>query len=409
MNGLIAPQPSLRRLDLHYTAMQIGYWAMFAAICAYLAALLGARGFSNSQIGLLIAIRCLAGIVCQPLLGGFADRHPEIPLKVIVSLSLALSLAASLVFLLWPMGMGGTAVILIILGGFEISAYPLMDAMAIQFINAGMPIRYSLGRGIGSMAYAVTCVVLGLQTQAMGVESTLITHAVLVAAVIALTITYPTFRAAPAAADALPAEKPHSVWYLLRNNPPFTLMLVAILLGLTACLPMSNFLVNVVESRGGNSADLGVALFIMGGFELPTAFFFQRMLRRLGSGKLILISMVFTVLKAVALLLSFNLATVFLAQPLQMLGYGLFTPASVYFVNESVPEADRVRGQTVMMVASNGMGGMLGSYISGLALDAGASLPMGGANLMLLCCIALGCAATALAAAALAWSRMTNK
>ena len=409
MNGLNAAQPSLRRLDLHYIVMQMGYWAMFAAICAYLAALLGARGFSNSQIGLLIAIRCLAGIIFQPLLGGFADRHPEIPLKVIVSLSLALSLAASLAFLLWPMGMGGTAVILIILGGFEISAYPLMDAMAIQFINAGMPIRYSLGRGIGSMAYAITCVILGLQTQAMGVESTLITHAVLVAAVIALTISYPTFRSAPAAADAPPAEKPHSVWYLLKNNPPFTLMLVAILLGLTACLPMSNFLVNVVESRGGNSANLGVALFLMGGFELPTAFFFQRMLRRLGSGKLILISMVFTVLKAVALLLSFNLATVFLAQPLQMLGYGLFTPASVYFVNESVPEADRVRGQTVMMVASNGMGGMLGSYISGLALDAGASLPMGGANLMLLCCIVLGCVATALAAAALAWSRMINK
>ena len=277
-----APQPSLRRLDLHYIAMQIGYWAMFAAICAYLAALLGERGFSNSRIGLLIAIRCLAGIICQPLLGGFADRHPEIPLKVIVSLSLALSLAASLAFLLWPMGMGGTAVILIILGGFEISAYPLMDAMAIQFINAGMPIRYSLGRGIGSMAYAVTCAGLGLQTQAVGVESTLITHAVLVAAVIALTITYPAFHAASAAADAPPAEKPHSVWYLLKNNPPFALMLLAILLGITACLPMSNFLVNVVESRGGGSADLGVALFLMGGFELPTAFFFQRMLRRLG-------------------------------------------------------------------------------------------------------------------------------
>lgn len=404
-----ATQPSLRRLDLHYIVMQIGYWAMFAAICAYLAALLGERGFSNSQIGLLIAIRCLAGIICQPLLGGFADRHPEIPLKVIVSLSLALSLAASLVFLLYPMGMAGTALVLIILGGFEISAYPLMDAMAIQFINAGMPIRYSLGRGIGSMAYAVVCVLLGLQTQSMGVESTLITHTVLVAAVIALTISYPTFRAAPAAADAPQAEQPHSVWYLLRSNPPFTLMLVAILLGLTACLPMSNFLVNVVESRGGNSADLGVALFIMGGFELPTAFFFQRMLHRLGSGRLILISMLFTALKAVALLLSFNLATVFLAQPLQMLGYGLFTPASVYFVNESVPEADRVRGQTVMMVASNGMGGMLGSYISGLALDAGASLPMGGANLMLLCCLTLGVAATVLAAAALALGRRSQR
>lgn len=67
------------------------------------------------------------------------------------------------------------------------------------------------------------------------------------------------------------------------------------------------------------------------------------------------------------------------------------------------------RGQTVMMVASNGMGGMLGSYISGLALDAGASLPMGGANLMLLCCIALGCAATALAAVALALRKKSKR
>ena len=81
-------------------------------------------------------------------------------------------------------------------------------------------------------------------------------------------------------------------------------------------------------------------------------------------------------LKAVALLCTFNYAGVLLAQPLQLLGYGLFTPASVYFVNESVPEADRVRGQTVMMVASNGMGGMLGGLLAGWTLD------MGGANWM---------------------------
>ena len=110
---------------------------------------------------------------------------------------------------------------------------------------------------------------------------------------------------------------------------------------------------------------------------------------------------VFCTLKAAALLASFNMLGVMLAQPLQMLGYGLFTPASVYFVNESVPEADRVRGQTVMMVASNGMGGMLGSYLSGRALDIGALLPVGGANLMLLCCIALGAASVVLAAIAL--------
>ena len=67
--------PTLRRLDWHYIAMQMGFWAMFAAIVAYQTALLLERGFTNGEAGLMTSVRCLAGIVFQPLLGGFADRH----------------------------------------------------------------------------------------------------------------------------------------------------------------------------------------------------------------------------------------------------------------------------------------------------------------------------------------------
>lgn len=378
--------PSHRRLDWHYIAMQAGFWAMFAAIVAFQTPLLQTRGFTNSDIGLVIAVRCGAGIICQPLLGGFADRHPKIPLKAIVSASLGLSLLVGLVFTFVPMGLGGTLVIFLVLGGLEISAYPLMDAMAIQFISAGVPIRYSLGRGVGSLAYAITCVLLGLQVGRTGVESTLYTHAGLVVLVIVLCITYPTFQAQERPKGTV-AEKPQSVLSLLKSNPRFSLMLVAILLSITACLPMSNFLVNIIVDRGGTDADLGLGLFIMAAFELPTAFIFQRLLKKFGSGKLLLISMFFVVLKAGALLFTFNLTTVFLFQPLQMLGYGLFTPASVFFVDACVPPADRVRGQTVMMVASNGLGGVLGGMIGGPLLD------LGGSNLMLAVSVGLGLAA----------------
>lgn len=390
--------PSTRRLDHHYMLMQVGFWAMFAAVCAYQAALLTDRGFTNGEAGLLIAVRCLAGIVSQPILGAFSDRHPEIPLRRIVSLSLALSLAAGLVFLLLPMGMGGTMVVLVVMGGFEISSYPLMDAMAVQFIRAGVPIRYSLGRGAGSLAYAVCCVVLGLQVTLWGVESTLLTHAVLVAVEIALVATYPPFPAK--GPDQSPGRRsPHSLRQLLRQAPGFAVMLLAILLGITGCLPMSNFLVNIVASRGGTEGDLGLALFLMAAFELPTAFLFQRMYRALGGGRLLLVSMLFCLLKALALLLAPSLPWVLLAQPLQMLGYGLFTPTSVYYVNESVPEADQVKGQTVMMVASNGLGGVLGSLFAGRILD------FWGADGMLLFCIVCCTLALLLAGAALRLSR----
>ena len=387
--------PTLRRLDWHYIAMQMGFWAMFAAIVAYQTALLLDRGFTNGEAGLMTSVRCLAGIVFQPLLGGFADRHPGVPLKHIVAISLALSLAAGLWYWMDPaMGLGSTALVWVVIGGLGVSSYPLMDAMAVQFINDGMPIRYSLGRGLGSLAYAVVCVLLGLQVGQWGVETTLVTFLLLTAAEIALVFTYPTWHPHAPAAQAEQA-RPQSALSLLRSNPRFTLMLVGVLFGLTAVLPLSNFLVNVILSRGGTAADLGLAMFLMGGFELPAAFLFPRLLRRLGSGRILVLSMAFCTLKGVALLLTWNLAGVLLCQPLQMLGYGLFTPASVYFVNESVPPADRVRGQTIMMVASNGLGGMLGGLLAGWTLDAG------GANWMLAGCILCGCVGTVLCLLAL--------
>ena len=312
----IQRQPSLRRLDWHYMAMQIGFWAMFASIVGYQTALLLDRGFSNGEAGLMTSVRCLAGIVCQPLLGGFADRHPEFPLKRIVSLSMLLSLGVSVWYWLAPgMGLGETALVWAVIGGLEVSSYPLMDAMAIQFINDGVPIRYSLGRGLGSLAYALTCVFLGFQVGRSGVESTLLTHVVLVAAEIALVATYPPYRGRPRARDA-EGPRPQSAVALLRSNPSFTLMLAGVLLSLTAVLPLSNFLVNIVTSRGGTDADLGLAMFVMGAFELPTAFLFPRLLRRFGSGRLLVLSAVFGTLKAVALLCTFNYAGVLLAQPL---------------------------------------------------------------------------------------------
>ena len=197
--------------------------------------------------------------------------------------------------------------------------------MAVQFINDGVPIRYSLGRGIGSMAYAVVCVLLGVQVRKAGLESTLLTHLILVGIEVVLVASYPAWRGDRRLAGQA-GPRPQSVLSLLKSNPRFTLMLAGVLLGLTGIMPLSNFLVNIVTSRGGTEADLGLALFLMGGAELPTAWFFGRLLRRLGSGRLVMLSILFGTLKGVLLLLTTSFLGVLLVQPIQVLGYGLFTP-----------------------------------------------------------------------------------
>lgn len=394
-----------RRLDLQYIALQVGYWALCASICAYQASILQARGFSPSQMGTLVATRCLAGILFQPLLGGWADRHPQVPLKLVVDLSLALSLVVSLVYTFLPtLPFAPTVLVFVVLGGFEISAYPLIDSMAVQFIRVGVPIRYSLGRGIGSFSYAVSAVLLGFQSARWGVEATLLSHLVLLVLEMALVWSFPTFQAPQEkqTQSAVPLH-PHSTLEILRSNPVFAWMLLAILLSLTAATPLTNFLINILQAKGGGDQHLGLACFLMAGSELPGAILFDKLRRRgVPSGRLLLLSMVFVLIKSIALLLAPSVAVILLVQPLQMLGYGIFVPASVYFVSESVPPADQVKGQALMMSFSNGLGGVLGSLAAGRTLGLGQSLGMG-ANLMVLC--SLTCAGASILLALFALSR----
>ena len=168
--------PSLRRLNVSYTLVHVVYWALFAVFAGYQTSLLLGRGFTSGEAGVFASIRCFAGILAQPLLGGWADRHPEVPIKRLLNVCLVLALGVNGVFYATRPGFWGTAVIFLALGILELNAYPLLDSMAVQFIAAGVPVSYSLSRGLGSLSYAVACVLLGQQAAAFGTESLLLTH-----------------------------------------------------------------------------------------------------------------------------------------------------------------------------------------------------------------------------------------
>ena len=390
--------PTLRRVNTLYTLVQVLYWSAFAAFAGYQTALLLSRGFSSGDAGVFAAIRCLAGIFAQPLLGGWADRHPHIPLKRIINVCLALSLVVNLVFYCTKPGFWGTALILLVLGVLELNAYPLLDSLAVQFINLGLNVNYSLGRGLGSFAYAVSCVILGRQSAALGVETVLLSHMAFLVLLMVMVGVYPT---APQTEDVQTEADSHSVWYLLKSNRSFTWMLLAMFFCLTGVMPIVNFLVSIVTSRGGNDADLGLALFLMGASELPAALLFPHLWRRLGSRGMMVLAAAFMAVKPLIFLLTPSLGWLLLVQPIQMLGYGLFTPASVYYANESVSPADRVRGQAVMMMASNGLGGMAGNLIAGYAID------LGGVNAMLVLCTVMGAVGVACALLSIRSGRRT--
>ena len=346
--------PSLRRLNVSYTLVHVVYWAMFAIFAGYQTSLLLGRGFTSGEAGIFASIRCFAGILAQPLLGGWADRHPEVPIKRLLNACLVLALGGNVVFYTTRPGFWGTALIFLTLGILELNAYPLLDSMAVQFIAAGVDMSYSLSRGLGSLSYALACVACGQQAVRFGTESLLLTHMALLVLMIAVVALYPAFPK-----DALQAqgggERPHSILYILKSSRPFTLTLVSLFFTLAAIMPIVSFMVNLVSDRGGDEGHLGLRM-----------------------------SICFMAVKPLLFLLAPGLSGLLLVQPVQLLGYGLFTPASVYYANANVSPVDQVKGQSIMMIASNGLGAMFGNFLAGYAID------WGGADAMLGMCLVFG-------------------
>ena len=359
------------------------YWALFAVFAGYQTSLLLGRGFTSGEAGVFASIRCFAGILAQPLLGGWADRHPEVPIKRLLNVCLVLALGVNGVFYATRPGFWGTAVIFLALGILELNAYPLLDSMAVQFIAAGVPVSYSLSRGLGSLSYALACVVCGQQAVRFGTESLLLTHMALLVLMIAAVALYPAFPR-----EALPpraqGQQPHSILYILKSSRSFTLTLVSLFFALAAIMPIVSFMVNLVTDRGGDQGHLGLALFLMGASELPAALLFTPLFRRFGAAGTLRISICFMAVKPLLFLLAPGLTGLLLVQPIQLLGYGLFTPASVYYANANVAPEDQVKGQSIMMIASNGLGAMFGNFLAGYAID------WGGAGAMLGMCLAFG-------------------
>ena len=155
---------SRKRIVLCYVLLQASFWGMISSICAYQAAIVLDRGFTTGQAGIFCALCYLASLFTQPVIGGWADRHPSVPIKQLLIVMLLPAVALNLVFYFTRPGFALTALIIFLFGVLETNSYPLIDSMGMQYVNAGVKIPYSFARGMGSLTYAVLCVVTGLLT-----------------------------------------------------------------------------------------------------------------------------------------------------------------------------------------------------------------------------------------------------
>ena len=375
----------LRKLNLCYAGIQSLYWAGFAAIWAFLSVLLLYRGFSNSQIGTVSALALLMPLAVQPVLASLADRD-----RRFTSRRLAMALTGLLLLCavgLWCSAgsMAVTAALYVLVGISLTGTAPFHRAMAMELQQHGVALNYGLSRGLGSACYAASVLALGVVVERYAPTAVLPVFAGEMLLLLLLTW---RFRASPTAEAAAGSGPVLSVGQLLRRYPAYTWLLVGCALLMACHSATCTYMIHIVGKVGGSESMMGSALAVAAFLELPAMGLFSRVRRKVPLAWLLIFCAAFFVIRAGLFWAARSVPVLYLAAALDFFEDGIFIPATVYYVAEHIDPANQVKGQSLMGMATTGVGSAFGNFVSGQLLD------RAGVSGMLLFCSA--CAAVGL-------------
>lgn len=350
-----------------YTAIQGLYWGVYCVIIAFASVFLLSRGFTNTQIGIVVAAGGALSAVLQPAVSGFAGRFVlrRFTGALIVGLAVltVLSGIAPAMLLLAVL----YAVLIIVLQLIQ----PLTSALGLDAINCGIPLDFGASRGAGSISYGVLSSVLGVLVLKFGENclpaATLLLTLLLLISV--LTFRFSGTAAGKPAEEAAPARAEKSSGHLLAQYPGLLLLLIGIALMLLSHNIINVFMFQIVTPLGGDSADMGRVLLVQSLIELPIMFGFSHMLKVKGAALWLRLSGIGFFLHALATQLSPSVGALYPAQIFEANGYALFILAAAFYLNEKMRPEHRVQGQAYLAIAIT-MGNVIASLGGGVLLDA---------------------------------------
>ena len=362
-----------RSLTSGYGLIQAFYWMAYAGSTSYTSIYLLDAGFSNTQIGILIALVSLISAFLQPVIAAYADKPTSPSLKTIVIAFSSLFTALAVVLLIT--GKRLAPVIILCYGGLimiNLLLMPLISALGMEPINQGKKLNFGLARGCGSIAFAIISYILGLVVASVGTFAAPVEAIMFSLLLIFVVYRFPLEKVIAGNTDPAKDTKKsgilNSLKYFFEHYRSFCFVLVGYVFICACHMLLNNFLYQVVSAIGGDSADTGTAMSLGAMVELPTMFCFGYLLKKASAATWYKVSSVFFVIKAVASLFAPNVLAFFGAQLLTVGAWALMAVASVYYVNSEMEKQDAVKGQACMTMAFT-LGNVISALIGGPMID----------------------------------------
>lgn len=366
-----------QNLTAGYALIQGFHWMNFAAVLGFTSIYLLDMGFSNTEIGLIIAVAGILSAVMQPLAAGYADKPSSMSLKKMIMLFGAVMLGMS-VLLLAVRG-GQMKILTALFYGAAIMLLqlltPLINSLGTESMNQGKKLNFGVSRGVGSGTYAAASYILGLIVAGFGAVSIPITMIFIACALLVSLFLFP-FQKGKTVSEKVPKSR-QSPFHFLVKYRRFSFVLCGCVFLYIGHLLLNSFTFQIVESKGGGSQEMGLAMALAAILELPAMFGFGYMIKKAPANFWLCVSGVFYVIKTAGTLLVSTVSGFYFVQIFQMFSWALITVSSVYYVNSVMEEQDAIKGQAYMTMTYT-LGSVLGSLIGGALID------RAGVNVMLI-------------------------
>ena len=353
---------------------------------SFASAFLLARGYSNAEIGIILAVGNILAVFLQPLIADLADRSKKLSLIGVTQLSAVLLMVLTGLLFVMKQKSAALWVVYMFIMAWMTTLQPLFNSLAFKLEETGVHINFGACRSVGSLAYAVLCAFLGTLVEAKGVGVLPLSGEIVLLMLLAsIWVTKTQFDRMVGektgkqavsvlgecgqvpVADAEEAEEINLALFVKRNKL-FVVLNLAVIGVFFSNSILNNFMLQVVEGVGGTSEDMGRIFSVMAFLEIPALFFFDKIKERFSCQLILKFAAICFTLKVLLIYLAESVTMIYVAHLLQTLSFGLFLPAMVSFIGEVMAKGEAVKGQalyTVMTTASS----MLASVLGGIMLD----------------------------------------
>lgn len=401
---------------IRYTLLNATYFVAFCTIHACAAVYLLANGFTNTEVGILLAVANILSAILQPIIAGVIDRPGPLTNRRFILISVLVILLGSVLLMFVPNQKFVIFPVFALIYMIQFAYQPVMTALCFEYQKAGCNIFYGLARGLGSASFAVTSAIIGGLVEEQGVTLLLWVNIVAMAlsAVLIWTFTKPQPIAPVAKAAAnlpngikdlgaqataskghaannavsdatvdasgeasldavevaapAPKEAHNNFFDFVRTYPAFAMFLVGTICFFFAHNMINDFMIQIIRNLGGGERELGYANFLQAILELPVMALSALILKKISSKALLTFSGVAFLVKILILVFATNMPMMYLSQSVQLFAYAVFIPAGAYYVSATMEELDQVKGQAFITSAIT-IGGVFSNLVSGVILD----------------------------------------